>query len=527
MSCDGRTFARPLDFREPKMRKIAVTKVGLVDCFTDSICFEALFGCIKLFSLPFRVRIMSSYSSSDSQSAQVSDPNFPDKLVGYEWYRSIGSPKYVVAPMVDASELAYRMLTRRYGATLVYTQMFNATMFADDKVYRKVNWETCPQDRPLIVQFAGHDPDKLLRSAKFVEDHCDAVDINLGCPQGIAKKGRYGAFLMEELDLLATIVSTLAKNLKVPVTCKTRIFKNEDGSGDFERSIRLCETLVNAGASLITIHGRTREEKGQHVKHADWDMIRRIKDHFRGRVPVVANGGIGTMDDVNECLRITGVDGVMSSEGILENPSIFSRNLRYIDAPDVHGAPQQQQMTADGLLPYSAMPAGKVPVRYVTQLDLTDEYLELCKVYPPFHFRTMRSHLQKFLHRYLQNHTDMRDLLTESYGVDEFQVVVARIREVLVQRGETAITAITDADADAEDVGANESSDMLVNAKLDEGYADTTWYLRHRNHNNANAFSGRNGSAAEVKSNHFANFNILETEDPEDGDYNVFSIFDQ
>jgi tRNA-dihydrouridine synthase 1 len=80
-----------------------------------------------------------------------------------------------------------------------------------------------------------------------------------GCPQGIAKRGRYGAFLMEELDLLTDIVQTISKDLKVPVTCKTRIYK------DFNRTIRLCETLTNAGASLLTIHGRTREEKKQMI----------------------------------------------------------------------------------------------------------------------------------------------------------------------------------------------------------------------------------------------------------------------
>jgi hypothetical protein len=81
-----------------------------------------------------------------------------------------------------------------------------------------------------------------------------------GCPQGIAKRGRYGAFLMEELDLLADIVRTMSSDLKIPVTCKTRIYK------DFNRTIRLCETLTNAGASLLTIHGRTREEKKQMIR---------------------------------------------------------------------------------------------------------------------------------------------------------------------------------------------------------------------------------------------------------------------
>jgi len=112
----------------------------------------------------------------------------------------------------------------------------------------------------------------LLQAARLVEDKCDAVDINLGCPQGIAKRGRYGAYLMEELPLLHDIVSTLAKGLKIPVTCKSRIYK------DYDATIRLYETLVSAGASMITVHGRTRDEKGQAVAAADWDMIRRIKE---------------------------------------------------------------------------------------------------------------------------------------------------------------------------------------------------------------------------------------------------------
>lgn len=125
--------------------------------------------------------------------------------------------------------------------------------------YRRSNFQTIPADRPLIVQLAGDKPDILLQAAKMVQGKCDAVDINLGCPQGIAKRGHYGAFLMEELDLLTAMVSKLATGLRIPVTCKTRIYH------DFNRTIRLMETLVNAGASLLTIHGRTREEKKQKI----------------------------------------------------------------------------------------------------------------------------------------------------------------------------------------------------------------------------------------------------------------------
>lgn len=255
-------------------------------------------------------------TSNSTSSSTVAYDN-----AAYRFYRSIGSPKRIVAPMVDQSELAYRMLVRRYNADLVYTQMFNSNAFIVAPDYREDNFTTTIGDRPLVVQFAGHDPAVMLQAAKMVEDKCDAVDINLGCPQGIARRGRYGAFLMEELDLLHEIVSTMVQGLKIPVFCKTRIYK------DFDRSIRLCETLVNAGASLLVIHGRTREEKGHHCGQADWDMLARIKKHFEGRVPVIANGGIQNDADIVRCMERTGCDGVMTSEAVLENPALFTNNI--------------------------------------------------------------------------------------------------------------------------------------------------------------------------------------------------------
>ncbi|KAJ2143412.1 tRNA dihydrouridine synthase, partial [Coemansia sp. RSA 678] len=223
---------------------------------------------------------------------------FPNRLRGYDLFRKMGSPKHVVAPMVDQSELAWRILSRRYDADLCYTPMFHARLFHQDKKYRDEQWQTSEDERPVIVQFCANDPDVLLKAASFVVGQADAVDLNLGCPQHIARRGHYGSYLMEDWNLVSQLIRKLHENLDVPVTAKIRVYP------DVEKTVEYAKMVEAAGAQIITVHGRLREQKGHKTGLADWAKIKAVKDAVK--VPVFANGNILYYEDIQRCIDATG-----------------------------------------------------------------------------------------------------------------------------------------------------------------------------------------------------------------------------
>jgi len=318
---------------------------------------------------------------------------------GVSLFDRLGRPAHILAPMVDQSFLPFRVLARRYGAQLCYTPMINAGQFVKSVQYQRevLNDIGVAADRPLIAQFAGHDPMTLMDAARRVEYVVDAVDLNLGCPQGIARRGRYGAFLLEEEDLVVEIVRTLTSQLGVPVTCKIRLFQ-----GQLDRTVRLCQNLEQAGCALLTVHGRTRHQNKETVGACDFGAISTIKASVQ--IPVFANGGIATFDDVEQCLALTGVDGVMSSEAALENPALFCKNR------DAEG-------------------------NYIDQDRLVREYLDLAEQYLPASVVTgkdhcpkcVKAHLFKMLYAGLQANHDLRDRVGSAIVFREYREIAREL----------------------------------------------------------------------------------------------------
>ncbi len=418
---------------------------------------------------------------------------------------SEGNIRTVMAPMVAQSDLAFRQLCRKYGTDVCFTQMVHASNYVRSPlnfgyqhldVYGKHNnsyWNhvknmpsvvnalegmdpplhsTYQENGPVIVQLAGNDVHTVTRAAKIIiEDQADhdsvsGFDLNCGCPQSIARKGRYGAFLMEEsVDTVASLVSSLKETLPshVAVSVKMRLPSTDETGANslfhLQSKYHLdilktrIHTLIDAGMDSFTLHGRTLVENKTKVRACHWDAIAKAvqiaRDYSNNpNYPVIANGGIEYSSNVQQCLQQTGATAVMSSEALLENPGIFSPNAK--DDTDLN--------------PYEL---------FSRQLSYSREYLSICaSQYPPIPgslgkvggcFNTIRAHLFKFLYRYLEEQPDLRSQMGNSYnkenGILTIQQAFAWLDELEQRYTPTS---------------------WEHNSELSSSSVGSSWYRRHR-----------------------------------------------
>ena len=227
-----------------------------------------------------------------------------------------------LAPMAGITDLPFRLICKEQGAGLVYTEMVSskALMYGDEKT--KSLLKTVPNERPLAVQIFGSDLDAIAYASKYVSESADIVDINMGCPAPKIVKNGDGSKLLLDLEKVRQIVETAVNNSKVPVTVKIRKGWDEDHIVALEAA----KIIEKAGASAITVHGRTRTQF--YSGEADWEIIKKVKEVVS--IPVIGNGDINSGFDAKQKMEYSGVDAIMIGRATLGNPWIFNEVLTYL-----------------------------------------------------------------------------------------------------------------------------------------------------------------------------------------------------
>ncbi|MBP8936814.1 MAG: tRNA dihydrouridine synthase DusB [Prevotella sp.] len=237
-----------------------------------------------------------------------------------------GNRPLFLAPMEDVTDVGFRMLCKRYGAAMVYTEFVAAEAIIRSIKATLSKMTINDEERPVGIQIYGRDVESMVEAAKIVEQvHPDVIDINFGCPvKKVASKGA-GAGMLKNIPLLLDITRNVVKAVNTPVTVKTRLGWDNDNLIITE----LAEQLQDCGIQALTIHGRTRSQ--MYTGEADWTLIGKVKNNPRINIPIIGNGDITNPEEAKRAFDEYGVDGVMVGRATFGSPWVFKEMREYID----------------------------------------------------------------------------------------------------------------------------------------------------------------------------------------------------
>ena len=231
-----------------------------------------------------------------------------------------------LAPMEDVTDIGFRMLCKRFGAAMVYTEFVSAEALVRSVKSTVSKLAICDEERPVGIQIYGRSVEDMVEAARIVEKASpDIIDINFGCPvKKVAGKGA-GAGMLRNIPLMLDITREVVKAVKVPVTVKTRL------GWDCENLVitTLAEQLQDCGIQALTIHGRTRSQ--MYTGKADWTLIGEVKNNPRMHIPIIGNGDITDAHKAKEAFDRYGVDGIMIGRATFGHPWIFKEIRHYLD----------------------------------------------------------------------------------------------------------------------------------------------------------------------------------------------------
>lgn len=230
-----------------------------------------------------------------------------------------------LAPMEDVTDMGFRLMCKRFGADMVYTEFVSC-----DALIRHINKTQAKltiseEERPVAIQIYGREVDAMVEAAKICEEaNPDILDINFGCPvKKVAGKGA-GSGMMRTPELMVEITAAVVKAVNIPVTVKTRLGWDNDS----RIIVELAEQLQDTGIQALTLHGRTRAQ--MYSGEADWSLIGAVKNNPRMHIPIIGNGDVTTPEICKRRFDETGVDAVMIGRGSIGGPWIFEEVKHYL-----------------------------------------------------------------------------------------------------------------------------------------------------------------------------------------------------
>ena len=226
----------------------------------------------------------------------------------------------ILAPMAGVTNLPFRVICKEFGPGMVCTEMASSrAMFHNDQKTKRL-FNTEGEKRPISFQVFGSDEESMEYATKYMNDFADIIDINMGCPAPKVVKNGDGSKLLLDLDKAKSVMETVVKAAKVPVTVKIR----KGWDKDHIVAVEVAKIAEEVGVSAITVHGRTRTEF--YTGKSDWEIIKKVKESVN--IPVIGNGDVVDEETAYEMFEKTGVDGIMIGRGSFGNPWIF-RNIKY------------------------------------------------------------------------------------------------------------------------------------------------------------------------------------------------------